>query len=396
MLLRAPIRMDLHAADLAAALAACLLPPDGGQTADRLRAFWPQGRRTLVALNVRSGLDLFLQAVALPVGSEVVASAVTHPDMIAILQNHGLKVLPADLDVAAAAPRFETLLGAIGPGTKAVMVAHLFGARAPMDPIAALCRERGLLLIEDCAQCYDGEYFGHPEADVSLFSFGPLKTATALGGALLCVRDGALHGRMQAILDAYPLQGRREFARRIVKYGLFHWILSSRLIYGGLYRFLERAGYPAAEVMRSWAHSFPGPPDPGSLRKRPSPVLLALLVRRLKAGLGRLQARTRAGQTLAVRIPAARRPGAGAIEPTFWIFPVLADDPEGALERLHAAGFQGMRGLSNLEAVEAPADRPELDPRGAKRMIAHSLLIPAYPELSDDELDRIAAVLSGR
>ena len=35
------------------------------------------------------------------------------------------------------------------------------------------------MLIEDCAENYDGVYHGHAEADVSLFSFGPLKTATA-------------------------------------------------------------------------------------------------------------------------------------------------------------------------------------------------------------------------
>lgn len=395
MLLRAPIRLDLHAADLAAGLAASLLPAAGERAADRLREVWPKDRRTLVALNVRSGLDLFLQAAALPAGSEVVASAVTHPDMVAILKNHGLVALPADLDAARAAPTPDALQRAVGPGTRAVMVAHLFGARASMDPIAALCRERGLLLIEDCAQCYDGRYFGHPQADVALFSFGPLKTATALGGALLCIRDEALYARMRAILAGYPLQGRREYLRRLVKYGAFQFGLSSRLIYGGFYWFLERAGYPAAEVMRSWAKSIPGPPDPGCLRKRPAPALLALLARRLGAGLGRLDARTRAGKFLAARIPAVERPGAAGIEPTFWIFPVLVEDPEGALQRLHAAGFQGMGGLSNLTVVEAPRQRPDLEPGEAKRMIARSLLVPAYPELPEGELQRIAAVLNG-
>jgi len=41
------------------------------------------------------------------------------------------------------------------------------------------------LLVEDCAQAFAGtQYYGYPQADVSLFSFGAIKSCTALGGAV--------------------------------------------------------------------------------------------------------------------------------------------------------------------------------------------------------------------
>ena len=58
-----------------------------------------------------------------------------------------------------------------------------------MTPLAALAAERGLLLLEDCAQSLRGPPDrGDESADVSMFSFGSIKTCPALGGALLYVR----------------------------------------------------------------------------------------------------------------------------------------------------------------------------------------------------------------
>jgi dTDP-4-amino-4,6-dideoxygalactose transaminase len=61
-----------------------------------------------------------------------------------------------------------------------------------------------LLVVEDCAQAYCGtEFDGHPDADVAIFSFGPIKTATASGGGLLRVRDGELLSQA-VFLPWYP------------------------------------------------------------------------------------------------------------------------------------------------------------------------------------------------
>ncbi len=65
-----------------------------------------------------------------------------------------------------------------------------------LDEVARFARDHGPLLVEDCAQAFRGpESMGDPAADVSMYSFGTLKTSTALGGAVLRVSDGAVLGR---------------------------------------------------------------------------------------------------------------------------------------------------------------------------------------------------------
>merc|ERR1712066_1170159 len=54
--------------------------------------------------------------------------------------------------------------------------------------IEAAHQKRVIHIIEDCAQCYNG-YMGSNFADVNLFSFGIIKTSTALGGGIAVVSN---------------------------------------------------------------------------------------------------------------------------------------------------------------------------------------------------------------
>jgi perosamine synthetase len=141
----------------------------------------------LVCLSVRSGWDLWLGAQGLRAGDEVLVSAITHPDMIRIIHEHGLRAVPVDIDPETLAPRPWMLEAALTPRTRVVRVAHLFGGRMDLGGIAKFARKCGLLLVEDCAQAFQGpERMGDPVADVSMYSFGTLKTSTALGAARSC------------------------------------------------------------------------------------------------------------------------------------------------------------------------------------------------------------------
>jgi dTDP-4-amino-4,6-dideoxygalactose transaminase len=75
---------------------------------------------------------------------------------------------------------------AITQRTRAVIAVHMFGLALDLDPLARICRERALFLVEDCAQAtgaaVDGRRVGS-FGDVGCFSFHPSKTLAAAGDA---------------------------------------------------------------------------------------------------------------------------------------------------------------------------------------------------------------------
>ena len=186
-------RLDVSVADLAVGLVAALRPGRAERLAERVAMQWAPSGDGITCLSVRSALDLLLTALGLPARDEVLISAITHPDMVRVIRLHGLVPVPVDVDPDTLGPVPRAMEAAMTGRSTAILVAHLFGARVDLDAAVELSRRHDLLLIEDCAQSIRGPTdSGDPWAHVSLFSFGTIKTATALGGALVRVSDVAL------------------------------------------------------------------------------------------------------------------------------------------------------------------------------------------------------------
>ena len=389
------LRLDISFADLFFAAGACVFARRRIEEHNVLRAWGsPDG---IVCLSVRSGFELLLDALELEAGDEIVFSAITHPDMVRIAEARGLRVLPVDLDLKSLEPDSQALERALGPGTRLIVVAHLFGGLARLGQVAEIARRQEIVVVEDCAQsvrCPDDR--GDVNADVSLFSFGSIKTATALGGALVRVADADLTARMRLRQDAWPLQPRREYALRVAKFAILR-ALSQPRVYAFFGRSLAATGRDLDAFVNSSVKGFPGSKLARKIRRRPSAPLLALLARRLRRfDTERLEARIRAGERVAAALPAqVRRPGLDAVDPTHWVFPVLSADRDGLVSHLRREGFDAATATSSIDAVSAPPDRPDLQPTRAARVIAEVVFVPAYPELGDEELDRLAESVAG-
>ena len=75
---------------------------------------------------------------------------------------------------------------------RAVIVVHLFGQCADMDPILGLCGEYGIPVLEDAAEALGGEYKGRLAGtlgNIAAFSFNGNKIITTTGGGMLVCRD---------------------------------------------------------------------------------------------------------------------------------------------------------------------------------------------------------------
>ncbi|CDI86040.1 hypothetical protein, conserved [Eimeria praecox] len=168
----------------------------------------------VVGLCVRSLLDLYIQAIRslqpalLPKGSVVLVSAVNVPMMFRVLEEHHLIVQPLDLDPHTLMPTEQSLQQGMqfwGSRVKAVLCSHLYGGLCDIQPLVDFSAKHKLLLIEDCAESFVGElYRGHPWADVSLFSFGLIKTCTAAGGGIATVRGFPSTGELFKLLRFQP------------------------------------------------------------------------------------------------------------------------------------------------------------------------------------------------
>jgi hypothetical protein len=257
---------------------------------------------------VRSAFELLLDALAFDEGSEVLLSAITHPDMVRIVSRHGLVPVPVDLDLETLKPRLRDQ--AVTERTRALVVAHLFGARVDLDEAIGFCRRHGLVLIEDCAQTLrSARDTGDARTDAALFSFGSIKTAPALGGAIAYLRDPAVRERMRRAQESWPAQGRKEYALRIVRFaGLL--ALGHPWVYEVFVRAGSRAGLDVDALVNRSVHALKPPSSDHRdefgewLRRRPSSPLLTLLRRRLRTfDSDRLARRAERGEAAARSLP---------------------------------------------------------------------------------------------
>lgn len=385
-------RIDIGWFDLAAGALACLYARrERGQS--RLEHAWSPRGDSMACLSVRSGLDLLLEALKLAPGSEVLVSAVTIPDMPRILEAHGLVPVPVDLQAETMAPSAEQLRAAITPQTKAVLVAHLFGGRSDLGPLLEVAQAHGLAVWEDCAQAFDGHYRGHARADVSFFSFGPIKTATALGGALVRVQDAALLAAMRQIQAGWPVQSRWAFFCRVMKYTCLK-ALSQRVAFAVFVRLLRLARGDHDRVLNRAVRGFAGPDFFARIRRQPSAPLLALLARRVEQFKQDLLARrTKLGRMLLEELsPAVACPGGAQREHSFWVFPVLCNQPRRLIDSLWAAGFDATQGES-MRAVPVPEGHAAPQPDTAHRVLEGIVYLPCYAEMTEKAVQRMAAVV---
>jgi perosamine synthetase len=379
-------RLDVSWSDLAAGLAYCCGLPAPQSLAE--------DGEILACLSVRSGFDLLLAALALPRGSEVLLSAVTIPDMARIVREHGLTPVPVDIDLATLEPRMESLRNALSSRSRVLVVAHLFGSRVPPDRLAGFAAENGLLLIDDVAQGFGGWPDRLPTAtDAALYSFGPIKTATALGGALVRVAESALRGRMKEIQGAYPRQSRWSLLLRLLKFAALH-AASSRPVCGVLVATLRALGQDYDRIFAGLFRGFPGEDLFAKIRRRPSAPLLALVARRL-VRFQPAELRRRAAQARRLIDQINRHffvPGVAAADHTHWAVPILAANPPRLIAALARAGFHATQPRS-LVAIAPPTDRLHLAPLAAQRFMAEAVFLPVYRQMPDREIDRLADVL---
>lgn len=166
-------------------------------------------------MNGCAALEMSAQLSCFAPGDEFVIPSHTFTASAYPYIKHGGRPVWADIDPMTRVVTADTIAKALTPRTKAVVVVHLYGYVADMPDILALCREKGLICIEDAAQAIGSELDGQKAGsfgDMAIFSFHSHKNLTTLGeGGMLYVADPDL-GRLIPMLrhnGHCPYEGER-------------------------------------------------------------------------------------------------------------------------------------------------------------------------------------------
>ena len=322
--------LDISTRDLIFAFQAVLLP------ARAPRRVWPTLRPHLALLSVRSAWDAFLATRNWPRGSEIIVSQINVPAMFQLIAVHGFVAVAAPLDLQTLSVRAEEIAALITPRTRAILVAPLFGSRMDLSEIAVLARENGLILVEDGAQMFCGAHFyGSAEADLTFFSFGLLKTATALGGAVVFARDVQILRDLENYSAQFPRVSTGEFLKRWTR-AVALKIASCPPVFGLLWQLLKKAGHNPDQFLQNATRGF-GADWLSQIRRRPHRAALQLLRRRLSQSPQKpLLRRTARGQ---MARDFSGIVGRAALQNTFWALPIAVRQRETLILQARRAGF---------------------------------------------------------
>jgi dTDP-4-amino-4,6-dideoxygalactose transaminase len=311
------------------------------------------------AVGVASGtdaLELSLRATV-PAGRDIVVTAANCGGYTsAAARRAGLNPQYADVDPVThlltphtLAPVLRRLDGQVG----AVVVTHLYGRAADAAAIAGLCRPLGIALIEDCAQAIGARVEGRPVGsvgDAAAFSFYPTKNLGALG-------DGGA-------------------------------VVTSSDTVAGAVTALRQYGWKDAKYVTALA---------GGCNSRLDEVHAAALLVRLP--------RVAAWNARRRQIVAAYRDAAG---PGVRVLPAEGESHAAHLavvevaERAEVRQFLHSRGVRTDIHYPVPdhrqpafaAEYADADLPVTERLAARVLSLPLFPQLRDEETDRICAALA--
>ena len=137
-------------------------------------------------------------------GDEVITVAAGFPTTIAPILQNNLVPVYVDVDIPTYVANVDQLSEAIGPKTRAIMMAHTLGNPFNLDVVQQLAKEHNLWVIEDNCDALGGTYSGKPLGsfgDLSTLSFYPAHHITTGEGGAVLTRKAALKPIIESFRD---------------------------------------------------------------------------------------------------------------------------------------------------------------------------------------------------
>ncbi|WP_415871561.1 DegT/DnrJ/EryC1/StrS family aminotransferase [Acinetobacter pittii] len=150
-------------------------------------------------------LDVALKALDIGAGDDVIVTSRTFLASASSIVTAGANPVFADVELDSQNISHRTIEAVLTPNTKAIICVHLAGWMCDMDPIMQLAAERGIYVIEDCAQAHGAKYKGKAAGSIghiAAWSFCQDKIMTTGGeGGMVTTNNETLWKKMWSYKD---------------------------------------------------------------------------------------------------------------------------------------------------------------------------------------------------
>jgi dTDP-4-amino-4,6-dideoxygalactose transaminase len=341
----------------------------------------------------RAGLRFILSALQLEPGSEVICSAFGYPVVPHLVRSLGYRLRFVDCEMETLGMDPDKLASAISDGTRVVIATHLYGVPCRVPEIARIAESHGAAVIEDCAHCLGASIDGRRVGSFGrfgYFSFETSKPINTLGGGIVTTRERGDAARIQEIARTEPHKTLGWLTKRLLQTSfeatVTHPLVFNAAVYPAL-RLLQgrdskeeryASGYQRDEITMAGRMG------------RYSNYQAGLGLRQMDEALPRLERRVANAERLIRHLRGRVRfqvnDGDGVRSNYMLVAALVPKMPEVARELLRLGvdtKHTYMRDCSRLLGEDQPFP-------GAVRAEREVLHLPAYPELSDRQIDRIA------
>jgi len=343
----------------------------------------------------RAGFRFLFDSLGIEPGGEVICSAFGYPVVPFIVKSMGYDLKFVDCEMTTLGMDPILLADACSDRTEAVIATHLYGVPCRIEEVADICRSHHAKLIEDCAHCYGAESNGKKVGsfgDAGCFSFETSKVINTMGGGIVTLADAEVGKRLRKLAEEEPRNGFKWLARRLSK-TTFEAAVTNRLLFNlGVYQALRLASSADSDEDR-FASGYQG--DEVSLKGkmgRYTNYQARLGLRQLQTIEARNQQRTANAERLVSQLdgkiplqkPMAKGVGNYA---NFMLVSVLAK----RLSELAAALLK--KGIDSKHLYMRDCSRMfdgQKSFPNAARAEKEVLHLPAYPEMSEADVDRVA------
>ncbi len=159
-----------------------------------------RAKHGVVVSNGTAALHIAALAAGVGPGDEVITTPITFAASANCALYCGARPVFADIDAETYNIDPDSVAEKISDATKAVVAVDFTGQAARLDKLLSICHDKGIVLIEDAAHSIGTRYKGRPVgsvADMTTFSFHPVKTVTGGEGGAVLTDDDQLYTQLK-------------------------------------------------------------------------------------------------------------------------------------------------------------------------------------------------------